>query len=123
MDAPHYTGSRMELMRLLDSADEQLMDDLLGWQFAAVARVLAEAGAVHRDVHTPTRVGQWLERHGWKRQSSNDLVVTWRRREEDGGGGWVYQPVNPATVDYAQRLLEVVSKAAPAAADGQTSDH
>ena len=68
--ADSYTGSRMELVRLLDSDDERLMEDLLDWQFVAVARILAEAGAVHPAVHTPTRIVNYLERHGWERVES-----------------------------------------------------
>jgi anti-anti-sigma factor len=65
-----YTGNRAELARLLDSDNEHLMDGLVGWQFAAVARALAEAGAVHPGVHTPTRIVNYLERHGWERVDS-----------------------------------------------------
>jgi len=64
------TGSRMELVRLLDGGDEKLVDDLLGWKYAAVARVLAEAGATHPQVHTPTRIANHLEQHGWQRIDS-----------------------------------------------------
>jgi hypothetical protein len=75
------TGSRMELVRLLDSDDEKLVDDLLGWQYAAVARALAEAGAVHPQVHTSARIANYLERHGWQRiespQPPPGVLATW----------------------------------------------
>jgi hypothetical protein len=64
------TGGRMDLVRLLDGDDEKLVGDLLDWQYAAVARFLAEAGAVHPKVHTPTRIINYLERHGWRRIES-----------------------------------------------------
>lgn len=70
MEAVELAGSRMELARLLDSDDETLVDDLLDWQYAAVARVLAEAGAVHPKVHTSARIVNYLEQHGWRRIES-----------------------------------------------------
>jgi len=64
------TGNRAELVRLLGSDDEKLVDGLLDWRYATVARVLAEVGAIHPKVHTPTRIVNYLERHGWQRIES-----------------------------------------------------
>lgn len=96
-----YTGSRMDLVRLLDSDDEKLMDDLCGWQFATVARVLAEAGAVHPAVHTPNRVAQWLAGHGWQPAGPFDperLAALWVHADSDER---LFLSQHPDVADYA----------------------
>jgi hypothetical protein len=55
--------------------ETEIVGDLLAWRDAAVARALAEAGAVHPKVHTSTRIMNYLERHGWQRVESPQRPV------------------------------------------------
>jgi len=82
MTAPQFTGSDEELEELVDDAwtsgsPSGVLDlgQIFAWRDAAVARYLAEAGAVHPAVHTPNRVIGWLERYGWKRHAVTDLTI------------------------------------------------
>ena len=115
MSTQNRTGSRMELVGLLDSDDEQLVDDLLDWQYAAIARFLAEACAVHPAVHTPARVMQWLEQHGWERRDVGDLAIEWTR-DIPGWRRRVFVPTDASTGDYSVRVGEVLRDAASASA-------
>src|ERR1051326_3260632 len=40
------------------------------WSYDTVARLLAEARAIHPKVHTSTRIANYLEQHGWQRVES-----------------------------------------------------
>lgn len=93
MATPQHTGSDNELFAILDAAwidGDELSRlsraDLLAWRDAAVARHLAQAGAVHPEVHTPTRVMRWLGEHGWQTAAPTDpstAIAEWVHA--DGG--------------------------------------
>lgn len=113
MDATTYTGTDEELDALVDGVgdevDRQWRDNATfvvldsapfrAWRDAAVARFLAEAGAVHPKVHTPNRVQQWLGEHGWQAQAptSHGLTAQWMR-----DGKRVFVPLRTDTADYAR---------------------
>lgn len=88
--APKYAGTDDELDALVEEAwisgsPSGVLDlsQVFAWRDAAVARFLAEAGAVHPKVHTPTRIINYLERHGWRRIESPK-----RPNLADGGVFW-----------------------------------
>jgi len=57
------------------------MDTETHWSYDTVARLLAEARAIHPEVHTSARITNYLEQHGWKRVESPQPppgVLAWR---------------------------------------------
>lgn len=114
-DAPKYAGTDDELDALVEEAwisgsPSGVLDlsQVFAWRDAAVARFLAEAGAVHPAVHTPARVMQWLEQHGWERYNVSDIAVAWRHQLSNGSFMNVYMPTNPDAIDYARRVHNVL---------------
>jgi hypothetical protein len=96
------TGSDEEIRDLVDAladrVDEQWrrgdnpevldVSEFLAWRDAAVARFLADSGAVHPAVHTPTRIMNYLEQHGWQRIESP-------KRPKLANGGVFWSPPAP----------------------------
>lgn len=106
-------GTDDELPGILDSWDAQ--ERLTAWRDAAVARHLAEAGAVHPAVHTPTRIMQWLEQRNWWREPDPDpnrWAVEWANADAQQH---VYVPQHADTADYAMRAYDLLCIAAVAA--------
>lgn len=113
-DARNLTGTDDELDVLMEEADGPDLDKLQAWRDAAVAQHLAEAGAVHPKVHTPARIMQWLERHGWEPMAPVDperLTAEWMDSEARS----VFVPLHPNTVDYARHARYALERAAQAA--------
>lgn len=118
MAATTYTGADGELAELLgdvwtSGAPSGVLDldRIYAWRDAAVARHLAEAGAVHPAVHTPTRVMKFLERHEWKRCSVGDVAIGWEHAGRKGKGRRIFVPTVVGS-DYRHRALEVLRDAA-----------
>lgn len=112
MAATTYTGSAEELHDILDAWDSH--ERLSAWRDAYAARLLAEAGAVHPQVHTPNRVQQWLSQHGWQAlaPASPDLLAAeWM----DSEARTVFVPLQTDTVDYARYARYALERAAQAA--------
>ena len=114
-----YTGSDDDLFPILDKAwidGAELgrldKDALYAWRDAAVARHLAEAGAVHPSVHTPNRVMRWLADHDWECVHVDDSVAGWRRHQKRCHEWFVYVPVDPEAVDYARGAFGAIGKVA-----------
>lgn len=122
MAAMPYTGADDDLAELLDDAwttgaPTGVLDlaRIYAWRDAAVARHLAEAGAVHPAVHTPTRIMQWLEQRNWWREPDPDpnrWAVEWANADAQQH---VYVPQHADTADYAMRAYDLLCIAAVAA--------
>lgn len=72
-DGGHMPGSSVSfLLEMLDMVvfEHEGLVKAAGAANETAARFLAEAGAVHPKVHTPTRIINYLERHGWRRIES-----------------------------------------------------
>jgi hypothetical protein len=120
--APQYTGSDDDLFPILDAAwaggcELGRLDKgaLLAWRDAAIARFLAEAGAVHPQVHTPNRVQQWLSEHGWQpaaQASPGQVPAAWIHADSRQA---VFVHVDADDVNYAGHTAFVVAEAAAAA--------
>lgn len=107
MGAPGYAGADSELPDIIESWNAT--DRLSAWRDAAVAKHLAEAGAVHPAVHTPTRIVNYLERHGWERYSVSDTAILWFHPDIPTSRGWsLLMPDNVEASDYAVRVMELV---------------
>lgn len=89
-DSTHATCDKADLRAVLAAVADR---------DAAVARHLAEAGAVHPAVHTPNRVMQWLGEHGWQAETpayKHPWTAGWRHPY----GGIVHVVQAPECPDY-----------------------
>ena len=117
--AETYTGTDDDLFPILnnawiDGAELGRLDKaaLYAWRDAAVARHLAEAGAVHPKVHTPNRVMQWLGEHGWQAaapRNHDPLIAEWIHAES---GQSLFVRLDASDVNYAGHTDYVVAEAA-----------
>lgn len=104
-----------EIGALRDAVDAYLEDlaDARAETNAAVARHLAEAGAVHPAVHTSTRVQNWLERHGWQMYVATDIATLWAHPNWPGPRGWsALLPLHEDGVDYTRQVTALVQHVA-----------
>lgn len=109
--ADAYMGSADELAEILESWSAHEL--LCAWRDAAVARHLAEAGAVHPGVHTPTRFMQWLSEHGWQAAAPSDpdrIAAPWVHRDT---GYRIFVSLHPEVADYSRYTTSVLAEAAP----------
>lgn len=112
-------GSDNELFAILDAAwtsgDELSRPsraDLLAWRDAAVARRLAQGGAVHPEVHTPARVMAWLGAHGWQAAVPTDPSTAIAEWVHADGGESVSICLYADAVNYAGYAVLAIAAAA-----------
>jgi hypothetical protein len=106
------------------------------WSYDEVAQVLAEARAVHPQVHTSARITNYLERNGWQRIESPKpppgVLATWPwwSPPDPDHIRWIHPsgieldaPLSEGAPGYAESVRVVVDRIAWAVSGGPLPSH